>query len=106
MSKILVLGRTMDMGGTEVADGSAAAETGGEKEDVTLLLVEKRGVLLERIPKEVEVRKYDLEQKAASGFGMDCGKTGDTGRTVFLCQRNGRISDARRVWKETVWKTV
>ena len=48
----------------------------------------------------------DLEQKAASGFGTDCGKTGDTGRTGFLCQRNGRISDARRVWKETVWKTV
>ena len=73
MSKILVLGRTMDMGGTEVA----------------------MAALLQK-----------LVEKAASGFGTDCGKTGDTGRTVFLCQRNGRISDARRVWKETVWKTV
>lgn len=34
------------------------------------------------------------------------GRTMDMGGTVFLCQRNGRISDARRVWKETVWKTV
>ena len=79
MSKILVLGRTMDMGGTEVA----------------------MAALLQKL-----VEKKDLGQKAASGFGTDCGKTGDTGRTVFLCQRNGRISDARRVWKETVWKTV
>ena len=99
MSKILVLGRTMDMGGTEVAMAALLQKLVEKKEDVTLLLVEKRGVLLERIPK-------DLGQKAASGFGTDCGKTGDTGRTVFLCQRNGRISDARRVWKETVWKTV
>ena len=105
MSKILVLGRTMDMGGTEVAMAALLQKLVEKKEDVTLLLVEKRGVLLERIPKEVEVRQM-IWDKAASGFGTDCGKTGDTGRTVFLCQRNGRISDARRVWKETVWKTV
>lgn len=105
MSKILVLGRTMDMGGTEVAMAALLQKLVEKKEDVTLLLVEKRGVLLERIPKEVEVRQM-IRSKAASGFGTDCGKTGDTGRTVFLCQRNGRISDARRVWKETVWKTV
>ena len=106
MSKILVLGRTMDMGGTEVAMAALLQKLVEKKEDVTLLLVEKRGVLLERIPKEVEVRQMIWDKKAASGFGTDCGKTGDTGRTVFLCQRNGRISDARRVWKETVWKTV
>ena len=95
MSKILVLGRTMDMGGTEVAMAALLQKLVEKKEDVTLLLVEKSGSAPD-----------DLGQKAASGFGTDCGKTGDTGRTVFLCQRNGRISDARRVWKETVWKTV
>ena len=102
MSKILVLGRTMDMGGTEVAMAALLQKLVEKKEDVTLLLVEKRGVLLERIPKEVEVRQMIWDKKPHP----DCGKTGDTGRTVFLCQRNGRISDARRVWKETVWKTV
>ena len=56
MSKILVLGRTMDMGGTEVAMAALLQKLVEKKEDVTLLLVEKRGVLLERIPKEVEVR--------------------------------------------------
>lgn len=54
MSKILVLGRTMDMGGTEVAMAALLQKLVEKKEDVTLLLVEKRGVLLERIPKEVE----------------------------------------------------
>lgn len=57
MSKILVLGRTMDMGGTEVAMAALLQKLVEKKEDVTLLLVEKRGVLLERIPKEVEVRQ-------------------------------------------------
>ncbi len=57
MSKILVLGRTMDMGGTEVAMAALLQKLVEKKEDVTLLLVEKRGVLLERIPKEVEVRR-------------------------------------------------
>ena len=91
MSKILVLGRTMDMGGTEVAMAALLQKLVEKKEDVTLLLVEKRGVLLERIPKEVEVRQMIWNKKP---------------HPVFLCQRNGRISDARRVWKETVWKTV
>lgn len=57
MSKILVLGHTMDMGGTEVAMAALLQKLVEKKEDVTLLLVEKRGVLLERIPKEVEVRQ-------------------------------------------------
>ena len=103
MSKILVLGRTMDMGGTEVAMAALLQKLVEKKEDVTLLLVEKRGVLLERIPKEVEVRQMIWDKKPHPALER---KTGDTGRTVFLCQRNGRISDARRVWKETVWKTV
>ena len=106
MSKILVLGRTMDMGGTEVAMAALLQKLVEKKEDVTLLLVEKRGVLLERIPKEVEVRQMIWDKKPHPALERIVGKTGDTGRTVFLCQRNGRISDARRVWKETVWKTV
>lgn len=81
MSKILVLGRTMDMGGTEVAMAALLQKLVEKKEDVTLLLVEKRGVLLERIPKEVEVRQMIWDKKPPSGFGTDCGKTGDTGRT-------------------------
>lgn len=44
MSKILVLGRTMDMGGTEVAMAALLQKLVEKKEDVTLLLVEKRGV--------------------------------------------------------------
>ena len=43
MSKILVLGRTMDMGGTEVAMAALLQKLVEKKEDVTLLLVEKRG---------------------------------------------------------------
>ena len=102
MSKILVLGRTMDMGGTEVAMAALLQKLVEKKEDVTLLLVEKRGVLLERIPKEVEVRQMIwTKSRIRLWNGL-----WENGRTVFLCQRNGRISDARRVWKETVWKTV
>lgn len=41
MSKILVLGRTMDMGGTEVAMAALLQKLVEKKEDVTLLLVEK-----------------------------------------------------------------
>ena len=63
MSKILVLGRTMDMGGTEVAMAALLQKLVEKKEDVTLLLVEKRGVLLERIPKEVEVRQMIWDKK-------------------------------------------
>lgn len=63
MSKILVLGRTMDMGGTEVAMAALLQKLVEKKEDVTLLLVEKRGVLLERIPKEVEVRQMIWNKK-------------------------------------------
>ena len=77
-----------------------------KKEDVTLLLVGKKRRSAGADSEGSGSAPDDLEQKTASGFGTDCGKTGDTGRTVFLCQRNGRISDARRVWKETVWKTV
>ena len=40
MSKILVLGRTMDMGGTEVAMAALLQKLVEKKEDVTLLLVE------------------------------------------------------------------
>ena len=40
MSKILVLGRTMDMGGTEVAMVALLQKLVEKKEDVTLLLVE------------------------------------------------------------------
>ena len=105
MSKILVLGRTMDMGGTEVAMAALLQKLVEKKEDVNVfLLVEKRGVLLEPDSEGSGSAPDDLEQKTASGFGTDCGKTGDTGRTVFLCQRNGRISDARRVWKERYGK--
>ena len=64
MSKILVLGRTMDMGGTEVAMAALLQKLVEKKEDVTLLLVEKRGVLLERIPKEVEVRQMIVGTKS------------------------------------------
>lgn len=106
MSKILVLGRTMDMGGTEVAMAALLQKLVEKKEDVTLLLVEKKRRSAGADSEGSGSAPDDLEQKTASGFGTDCGKTGDTGRTVFLCQRNGRISDARRVWKETVWKTV
>ena len=42
MSKILVLGRTMDMGGTEVAMAALLQKLVEKKEDVTLLLVEKK----------------------------------------------------------------
>ena len=46
MSKILVLGRTMDMGGTEVAMAALLQKLVEKKEDVTLLLVEKSRIRL------------------------------------------------------------
>ncbi len=70
MSKILVLGRTMDMGGTEVAMAALLQKLVEKKEDVTLLLVEKRGVLLERIPKEVEVRQMIWNKKPHPANGL------------------------------------
>ena len=74
MSKILVLGRTMDMGGTEVAMAALLQKLVEKKEDVTLLLVEKRGVLLERIPKEVEVRQMIWDKKPHPALERIVGK--------------------------------
>ena len=74
MSKILVLGRTMDMGGTEVAMAALLQKLVEKKEDVTLLLVEKRGVLLERIPKEVEVRQMIWDTKPHPALERIVGK--------------------------------
>ena len=106
MSKILVLGRTMDMGGTEVAMAALLQKLVEKKRRCNASSGRKKRRSAGADSEGSGSAPDDLGQKAASGFGTDCGKTGDTGRTVFLCQRNGRISDARRVWKETVWKTV
>lgn len=66
-----------------------------KKEDVTLLLVEKRGVLLERIPKEVEVRQMIWDKKPHPGFGTELWENGRHRQNGhFYGQRNGRISDA------------
>lgn len=74
MSKILVLGRTMDMGGTEVAMVALLQKLAEHHEDVTLLLVEKRGVLLERIPKEIKVRQMVWNKKSNPAFERIVGK--------------------------------
>ena len=50
MSKILVLGRTMDMGGTEVAMAALLQKLVEKKDDVTNLLLDKRGDQQGRIP--------------------------------------------------------
>ena len=86
MSKILVLGRTMDMGGTEVAMAALLQKLVEKKEDVTLLLVEKRGVLLERIPKEVEVRQMIWDKKTHPALERIVGKR-ESDRAYSLYRR-------------------
>ena len=91
MSKILVLGRTMDMGGTEVAMAALLQKLVEKKEDVTLLLVEKRGVLLERIPKEVEVRQMIWDKKPHPALERIVGKRETSMPCAF---RSSRILSA------------
>ncbi len=89
MSKILVLGRTMDMGGTEVAMAALLQKLVEKKEDVTLLLVEKRGVLLERIPKEVEVRQMVWNKKSHPDFERIVGKRETPAERSFYARGMG-----------------
>ena len=89
MSKILVLGRTMDMGGTEVAMAALLQKLVEKKEDVTLLLVEKRGVLLERIPKEVEVRQMIWDKKPHPALERIVGKRETSAERSFYARGMG-----------------
>lgn len=89
MSKILVLGRTMDMGGTEVAMAALLQKLVEKKEDVTLLLVEKRGVLLERIPKEVEVRQMIWDKKPHPALERIVGKRETPAERSFYARGMG-----------------
>lgn len=89
MSKILVLGRTMDMGGTEVAMAALLQKLVEKKEDVTLLLVEKRGVLLERIPKEVEVRQMIWNKKPHPALERIVGKRETPAERSFYARGMG-----------------
>ena len=89
MSKILVLGRTMDMGGTEVAMAALLQKLVEKKEDVTLLLVEKRGVLLERIPKEVEERQMIWNKKPHPALERIVGKRETPAERSFYARGMG-----------------
>ena len=60
MSRIIILAGKMHMGGTEVALLALLRELVRHKEDVTLLLLEKEGVLLEQIPESVKVDELEF----------------------------------------------
>ena len=88
MSKILVLGRTMDMGGTEVAM-AALLQKLVEKRRCNASSGRKRGVLLERDSEGSGSAPDDLGQKAASGFGTDCGKRETPAERSFYARGMG-----------------
>lgn len=81
MSKILVLGRTMDMGGTEVAMAALLQKLVEKKRRCNASSGRKKRRSAGADSEGSGSAPDDLGQKAASGFGTDCGKTGDTGRT-------------------------
>ena len=60
-----------------------------KKEDVTLLLVEKRGVLLERIPKEVEVRQMIWNKKPHPALERIVGKRETPAERSFYARGMG-----------------
>ena len=60
MSKILVLCKRMDMGGTEMALLALLNKLLENNHQVSLLLTDKSGVLLNRVPSEVKVLELDF----------------------------------------------
>ena len=88
MSKILVLGRTMDMGGTGSCHGSAAAETGGGK-DVTLLLVRKKRRSAGADSEGSGSASDDLEQKPHPALERIVGKRETPAERSFYARGMG-----------------
>ena len=72
MAKIIVVGKQMDMGGTEVAMLALLKRLTEEGHNVTLLLKDKKGPLMNRIPKEVRVTEMDVGRSKV--IGMLAGK--------------------------------
>ncbi len=68
MAKIIVVGKQMDMGGTEVAMLALLNRLVEEGHDVTLLLKDKKGPLMNRIPKEVRVTEMDEGRSKVTGI--------------------------------------
>lgn len=60
MSKVIVLAKKMEMGGTEVALLALLRELVRHREDVTLLLIERAGALVSQIPDEVKVEELEF----------------------------------------------
>ena len=60
MKKILILGKKMEMGGTEIAMLAFMNELLKREYDVSLMLIEKTGVLLERIPEQVIIKEVSF----------------------------------------------
>lgn len=75
MAKIIVVGKQMDLGGTEVAMLALLKRLVEEGHDVTLLLKDKKGPLMNRIPKEVRVTEMDAGRSKV--VGMLAGKKYD-----------------------------
>ena len=63
MKKILILSRRMDIGGVEISLLNLLKSFDYSKFDVTLLLQEKKGVLLEKIPREVSIKEMHFKRK-------------------------------------------
>ncbi len=77
MARILVSGVRMDMGGTEIAQIAFIKKLLSEGHTVTLLLSQKRGPLLDRIPPEVRILEIPMK------------------KSIFYDRMMGRIIDGR-----------
>ena len=77
MANMLVSGVRMDMGGTEIAQIAFMKKLLSEGHKVTLLLSQKRGPLMDRVPDEVRILTIPMK------------------KSIFLDRMMGRIIDGR-----------
>lgn len=63
MKKILILTRSFGMGGTEVALNKLLCRMDRKKYDITLMVIEKYGEMLSRLPDDITVKKIPLKNE-------------------------------------------
>ena len=67
MKKAVVIGYTMDMGGAEVALINVLNVL-KEEYEIDLILLEKKGVLLNKVPKDVNIKEVIVEKEIPKEF--------------------------------------
>ncbi|MCM1904505.1 hypothetical protein, partial [Blautia sp. MB18-30] len=61
MKKVLVLAKSMEMGGTEIALLNLLKLLVKEDIEIKLLLIEKKGVLLSEVPQKIQIEEIDFD---------------------------------------------